>query len=377
MDPIQGKLIWKSPKPYNLTGVPDPGKTRLELTDLVRFNGAWYCAFHEGPVHDSHPSGRAHIIVSSEGTTWEAAALMKWEGADIWDPRLSVTAEGNLMFHAAVYFVSRDPRPDGHFYQLDRADIPPNDRETDVALQSVTWLSSDGRRWDGPYACASGVNSLRWDVAWHNGMGYSVGYYGKNRGGILCRTRDGKNWRALRENFFPDGQGNEAALAFGADDTAYCLLRCGPNPAMLGAGKPPYYQEWTWTDLRVQVPPGEYCGYEQGGLLPSKDFFRADFGGPKLIRLADGRLLAAGRVRGPQRPGGPWRTDPGAPPGVEDGRVMLFLVAPDEATLVKIADIDGTSYAGVAEHGGRLWVTYVVWWDPEPGVYLAGMGVPA
>lgn len=35
-----------------------------------------------------------------------------------------------------------------------------------------------------------------------------------------------------------------------------------------------------------------------------------------------------------------------------------YLVDAEAAILTKVAEIDGTSYPGVAEHEGQLWVTY-------------------
>jgi hypothetical protein len=67
-------------------------------------------------------------------------------------------------------------------------------------------------------------------------------------------------------------------------------------------------------------------------------------GGPTLIRMSDGRLLAAGRALGPGR---------------DDGHATLFLIDPDQATMTMVAEFDGTSYPGLVEHEGMLWVTYI------------------
>ena len=86
-------------------------------------------------------------------------------------------------------------------------------------------------------------------------------------------------------------------------------------------------------------------------------------GGPKLIRLSDGRLLGAGRALGPGR---------------DDGHATLFWVDPGRALLTLFAELDGTSYPGVAEYEGEIWVTYIgskchqdVW-----EVHLAKVGTP-
>lgn len=378
MDPIQGELIWKCPKPFNLNSkIPDPSRTRLEFPDLIRFKDHWYCGFREADVHENHPSGRGWIIRSADGEHWERVMVITWDGADAGMPRFSITAEGLLMANAWLHFVSREPRDDGYFYQLDRSTLglgltPHSELEKDVASQSVTWFTSDGLDWGSAYACPTGVNTTRFHVVWHNGMAYSIANaLGKNLGGTLYRSRDGKSWRTLKQGFTPDGQADEASLAFTADDTLCCLLRGNRKTiATLGIAAGPYYQDWQW-----KSPLLDWHG--DGATRPIHEVLRVELGGPKLIRLSDGRLLGAGRTLPPERPDGPWRIDPGDPQGKEDGRIVLFLIDPKSAVFTRVAEIDGTSYPGLAEHDGMICVTYIVHWGDEAGVYLAKLPRPA
>jgi hypothetical protein len=325
-----GQLIWDA------TRIPDREKTRLEFPDLVRFRGDWYCSFREGEIHGNHPSGRGRVIRSRDGGDWQSVALMEWEGGDVRDPRLSVTADGQLMLNSSIYFTSTR-----------RSGTPPNESEAEgVARQSVTWLSADGTNWSSAYACATGVNSWRWDVAWHGGMGYSIAYTGKDAKGTLYRTRDGKSWRTLLSDFFPDGRGTEAALAFAVDGTACCLLRDGRTRGMIGVGAPPDYQQWKWKDARV-----DWRG--DGQLRPANDVWKGSLGGPKIVRLADGRFVGIARI---------------------DGRVTLFWVDPENGVFTKLVEVDGTSYPGLVEHEGLLWVTYGV--NDASGIFLTKAPVP-
>ncbi|MEY4938409.1 MAG: hypothetical protein RIQ93_144 [Verrucomicrobiota bacterium] len=343
--PIVGRKIW------DLSRITDRTKSRMELTDLIRFKGQWYCGFHEGEIHGNHPAGRGRIIRSRDGERWESVALLHWDAGDVREPRLSITAEGHLMINTSVFFVSKTARADGNFYQLPRGGPDPDrpsvapDGEPVVSRQSVTWLSVDGTNWSEAYVCASGVNTWRWDVTWHNGMGYSIGYSGKDVAGTLYRTRDGKTWRPLLEKFLPSGRGNEGSLAFGADHTAYCLLRGDPGSAMLGIGKAPYYQEWTWKDPLV-----DWDG--TGVLQPANEVIRS-LGGPKILRLRDGRLVGVGRASG----------------------ISLFLIDPEKGTMMRFAAVAGTSYAGIAEHEGFIWVTCGE--GAAAGIYLAKVKIPA
>lgn len=334
---IRGRCIW------DVSRIPDRDRTRLEFPDLIRFKGKWYCAFREAETHGNHPSGRGRIITSDDAKDWESAAVLDWDCGDVREPKLSITPEGDLMVNTSVYFVSREPREDGNYYQLDPLgtvlNLTDNDRESGVAQQSVTWLSSDGKNWSSAFACPTGVNGWRWDVTWHNGMGYSISQWGKDTAGTLFRTRDGKRWRVLAAAIFPDDHAGEGALAFGDDDTAYCLLR-GNNrkKVFIGVSSAPYYQNWEWTCPHVDYGP------DDGGPGPAEDVLGVGLGGPKLVRLEDGRLLGAGRALGPGR---------------KDGHATLFLVDPKGPLLTFVAEFDGTTYPGVVEYEREIWVTYV------------------
>jgi hypothetical protein len=193
------------------------------------------------------------------------------------------------------------------------------------------------------------VNVWRWDVTWHDGMGYSPA-----RNGTLFRTRDGKSWRPLARNTFPEGMSNEASIVFEKSGRACCLLRHHPNHLPIGLADGPYYQSWSWRQARI-----DWDG--NGDARPADEVLRAPFGGPRTLRLGDGRLVTAARVLGP---------------GSDDGRITLFWIDPDAGVLTRFAECNGTTYGGVAEHEGKLWVTFST---PKTAseVLLATMDVPA
>lgn len=358
---IKGKKIWDESK------IPDREKSRIEFPSLIRFKDYWYCGFRESPIHNNHPLGRGRIIRSKDGEDWETIKILDWDCADVREPKFSITPEGNLLINTSVYFCSREPRnpaeeqkkidglsytpPEGRkktdrsdaYYQLEWLgtclNLPESDEEHLVTSQSTNWISSDGVNWGEAYCCETGINTWRWDVTWHNGMAYSIAQWGKDIKGTLYRTRDGKSWRALKENYFPPKHGGEGAIAFDKNDTAYCLLR-GNNESkvIIGKGKAPYYTEWEWS-----TPDIDY-GTQDGGRQEGDKALGVSLGGPVIITLNDGRLVGAGRALGPNR---------------DDGHATLFMFAPEENLLTTFAEMDGTSYCGVREYEGKLWVTYV------------------
>ena len=287
------------------------------FTDLIRHKSQWYCAFREGETHVSD-DGELRVIRSADGETWESVALMEWEGGDIRDAKLSITPTGMLMLNGAVRF-----------------HVPLNGHNH----QSLTWLSADGEQWEGPFACPTGLGTWRWSATWHDGMGYSFGYSGKDKAGCLYGTRDGKTWEVIRDSVFPhvDTYPNESSLVFDKNDQAYCLLRRdeGSASALLGISNPPY-REWKWKDLGVRV------------------------GGPKIMQVADGRFFAAVRLYD------------------GEARTSLCLVDPVKGSLtecLKLPSGGDTSYAGMVEYGGNLWISYYSSHEEKTAIYLARVSI--
>ncbi len=327
-----GEAIWTT------ADIKDKTMTRVEFPDLAFYKGYWYCSFRESTLHQNHPSGRGRVIRSADGVKWETAALFEWNGGDVRDPRLSITADGNLMVNASIFFISEQPRETERHHFLTEDGTPATQTETGgVARQSVTWFSSNGTDWTTASADQSGINNWRWDVTWHGGMAYSAAYGGSAPAGTLFRSRDGKFWQVLVEKFFPEGKGNESSIAFGPDDTAYSILRGARNRLMLGVGKAPLYTEWEWSDVTI-----DYSAVG-GGTGPSDEMLTVAFGGPRLLRLSNGKILAAGRVG--------WK-------GGKQTRVTLFWLDPATRTLTKWFECKGSSYPGIVEHDGMIWVSH-------------------
>ena len=79
------------------------------FTDLVRFQDRWLCVFREGLRHVS-PDGSIRVISSSNGRDWSSAALLRLAGADLRNPKITITPDGRLMILAAA---ARNRKPTG------------------------------------------------------------------------------------------------------------------------------------------------------------------------------------------------------------------------------------------------------------------------
>lgn len=298
------------------------------FTDLIRFKDHWYCAFREGTAHRS-PDGRLRVIRTNNWKDWENVALFGEDRAmgDWREAKFSITPDGSLMLTGAITF----------------KDDPERIRE------SITMLSQDGTTWSGPHTDSTSLNTWRWRTTWHDGFGYSFGYSAKDKGGHLYRTRDGINWESVAENVYPvspDGTGGEAAIHFQEDGTAYCLLRREPvvenwaadapgSSAQLGVSKPPYTQ-WEWKDLGVRM------------------------GGPILSPLKDGRIVSVVRLY--------WMP-----------RTVLLEIDLEKATATELLNLPSkrdSSYAGIYEEDGILWITYYSSHEEKTSIYLAKVKIP-
>jgi hypothetical protein len=281
------------------------------FTDLARFDGCLFCTFREGNAHVS-PDGALRVIMSRDGEMWESAALIKSSSGDLRDPKLTITPGKRLMLTAAQAI--RDGDNKGH--------------------QSLVWFSDDGRQWSQP-AKIGDRDFWLWRTTWHKDTAWSVGY--GCRPDLpwvrLYKSSDGKQFETLKDRLYEVGQPNESSLVFLPDDRGLCLLRRDgqPNTALLGTAVPPY-TDWSWKDLGKRI------------------------GGPHMILLPDGRLVAAVRL-----------LDGGA-------RTSLCWLDPQAGTLsefLKLPSGGDTSYAGLVWHDEFLWISYYSSHEAKTNIYLA------
>lgn len=202
----------------------------------------------------------------------------------------------------------------------------------DRAHQTVVWLSSRGDEWAGPTDVMDPGDWL-WRITWHAGIAYGVAYTRKQTGcAVLYRSTDGRRFERLVDplvtEFFP----NEATLGFQADGSCLCLLRreSGTQTALLGTARSPYVN-WEWQDLGVRI------------------------GGPAMIVLDDGRILAGVRLH-------------------DEVRTALCWLDPEAGTLVEALSLSSggdTGYPGMVWHSGTLWVSYYSSHEGKAAIYLA------
>lgn len=283
------------------------------FTDLIRFHDRWFCVFREGQGHVS-PDGALRVITSLNGEEWESAALIVSTNADLRDAKITITPNGQLMLcgGASLHDQSKNK------------------------LLSFAWFSDDGRTWSEKHLIGD-PDLWLWRVTWHKGKAYSIGYgCGNDQFVRLYSSDDGKKFDTLVERLFDVGDPNETSLVF-EGDTLYCLLRRdgNPNTGMLGVSQPPY-TAWEWKDLGKRI------------------------GGPHMLRLPDGRFVAAVRLYdGRERTSLCWLD-------IQSGTLTEALTLPSGGD---------TSYAGLVLHEGLLWVSYYSTHEEKTAIYLAKVKV--
>ncbi|MDG2014213.1 MAG: exo-alpha-sialidase [Pirellulaceae bacterium] len=286
------------------------------FTDLVRFQDQWFCVFREGAGHVS-ADGALRVITSRDGVDWDAAARLTMPGADLRDAKITVTPDQRLMLSGAAAY----HQPADHTHQ------------------SLVWFSDDGFHWSPPTQVGD-PDFWLWRVVWNEAtaLGFGYGTRAENRSLRLYQTQDGKTYETLAANVFDEGYPNETGLVFRDDGSCICLLRRDgeKSSAQLGVSQKPYRQ-WEWKDLGVQI------------------------GGPQMIELPDGRLIAGVRLY-----------DGGA-------RTAICQIDPQKGSLKELLLLPSSgdnSYPGLVWHAGRLWVSYYSSHEGKTSIYFANFALP-
>ena len=178
-----------------------------------------------------------------------------------------------------------------------------------------------------------------WRVAWHGDQAYGVGYgtTARNKFVSLYRSRDGLIVRSPGRCGFSVRISQRARPGF-LDDGRSCACSAATRargPACSGTASPLHV--WTWRDLGVPI------------------------GGPQMIRLPDGRLVAGVRLYDKSV-----RTALG---WVDPGRDL-------PANSSALPSGGDTSYPGLVWHDGLLWVSYYSSHEGKTSIYLARVKLP-
>ncbi|HUR54320.1 MAG TPA: sialidase family protein [Gemmataceae bacterium] len=311
----------------------DAGKHNA-FTDLIRFQGRWFCTFREGDAHVGG-DGQLRVLTSPDGEKWESVGMLAEKGIDLRDPKLSVTPDGRLMMVAG-----------GSVYE----------GKTLRGRQPRVAFSKDGKDWT-PTKRVRTEGEWLWRVTWHDGKCYGISYDASKRATPAAKdaantgkvepgeadwklrlvvSNDGEKFDLVTHLDVP-GHPNETTLRFLPSGEAVALVRRegGNQKGWAGTSKPPF-KEWGWKEL-----PGR-------------------LGGPNFVFEAGAPTVAATRLY--------------------DGKVRASLCLFDAAggkldEALTLPSGGDTSYAGLVWHDGVLWVSYYSTHEGMSAIYLAKVKV--
>lgn len=291
------------------------------FTDLIRFRNHWFCIFREGKAH-ADGEGKLRVLTSRDGETWESAALIELPGRDLRDAKLSIAPGNRLMLVCGA------------------ADA--NNRGANGEFLSFVGFSTDGKQW-GKLQQVTGFDghTWLWRVVWHKGLAYGAAYSwtqdsSRRMWAVIARSHDGVRYEKISKDF---ADMNEAALSFDEKGVLTVVFRCvdrGAEATIAQARAP--FTEWTTRPLKL-------------------DEWRSQLGGPAVLRLQDGRMIAGGRLyRDKENRTGLGLLDPAS------GKMTDLIVPPSNGD---------SSYPGFVWHGGKIWMSYYSSHEGKTSIYLA------
>lgn len=273
------------------------------FTDLIIYRSSFYCVFREGVCHEGD-EGAIRVLISHDGESWETASLIKREGVDLRDPKLSITPDGKLMLLIGAV--------------VEKGRI--------VKRMSQVSFSDDGKTWT-PLQTVLNGNEWLWRVTWHQGNAYGVSYrVEKERWPVtLFVSQDGVHYEKVKELDI-EGRPSETTLRFSGDGEMIALVRRGRFPfgsSLIGCSQSPY-QEWQYVDTKTSI------------------------GGPNFLILPTGEMWAAGRIDQFDEK--------------DDLVEKTALMKMTTTSLTSVLDLpsggEDTSYPGMVFRNGRLWISY-------------------
>jgi hypothetical protein len=284
------------------------------FTDLLRFNGAFYCAFREGIGHVSGPDGKARILRSKDGRQWESVALLEVKDRDVRDPKLSITPDNRIM-------VLMDVEVSDGKKVISRKPL------ISVSDASGTTFSTPAQSVVDP-SIASWSDWV-WRLTWHKGTGYAILYQMDKI--YLVSTKDGSYFENV-SRIEVDGNPNECTIRFDKNGKMYVLIRReGADQLGVIASADAPYRQWSLVKMDKRL------------------------GGPNFLFLDSETMVMGTRQYKPKMSTVIYVTD-------LEGKVQKTIELPSSGD---------TSYPGMLVYKGKLWTSYYSSHEGKTSIYLA------
>lgn len=289
------------------------------FTSLISFKGSLYCAFREGEGHVFGKDGVTRIISSKDGINWKSVSVLKKDGYDLRDPKLSVTPDGRIMVIIG-----------GSVYK---------GKELISRLTHVSFSNRSGKSFSDPQPVNISTDARTktdwlWRVSWYKKAGYGVVYQLEGEDWSIClvKTINGIDYD-LVTRLEVNGRPNETTVRIMPDGEMLMMVRREGDDyeGMWGRSQPPY-KEWRWRKLGMRL------------------------GGPDFIHLDNDLLIAGTRCYD------------------ENERYTGLFVgnrAGDFRKILVLPSAGDNSYPGFVTRKNKLCVSYYSSHEGKTSVYLA------
>jgi len=295
------------------------------FTDLIRFDGKFYCTFREADSHAVRTIadfGKIRVLVSNDGEVWQSFALIDKKGYDLRDPSLSIAPSGKLMLFMGSSLYNGIKIASVHC-QVSFLDQKKNSFSDPEPVKYDKKVNSD-------------LNWL-WRITWFKGKAYGVVYQldkGTGQSKIyLVESKDGVNY-SLVTPLEVEGSPNETALNITPEGKLALLVRReGKNEDGLYGESSFPFKKWNWV----------HTGFKLGG--------------PKFIFAPSGEMLIGTRTFSKK---GEWLTG--------------LLVSDKTGSFRQIFEFPSKgdcSYPGMLIYNDILYFSYYSSHQGKPSIYMA------
>lgn len=293
------------------------GTKHNAFTDLCQFKSDLYCCFREASNHVSK-DGKIKIQTLDLAGNVTRTIAIQLPNTDLRDPKLSITADGQLMLIAYARLT--------------------DDENRTLSSRNLCWVSQTGHSWSS-YNEFGNKGWWLWRLTWHQNLAYGFAY---NRAQNAINLYQGNPKRgfylhkssALSLKKHGKGYPNESEIQF-IGDKAYAIVRRDADSysAQLGESKAPYTQ-WSWLDLNAYI------------------------GGPAMLLINQNKALVAGRIVQNKK--------------LVTGLMILDLVTGQLKLKTVLPSGGDNSYPGLQKVGDNLYISYYSsHQDQKACIYLA------
>jgi hypothetical protein len=296
------------------------------FTDLIKYQGKYYCTFREGGGHVPWPSGldgKIRILVSDDGEKWESAALLEKNDFDLRDSKLSVDGQGRLMILMG-----------GSNYNNET-------HELICRLTHVSFYDNLSKSFSDPVPTKidPGIKTdydWLWRVTWHKKVGYGVLYRKKDSSKselFLLKTTNGIDYDLIVPLPMDDVAG-ESTVTFDKDDNMIIIVRVDSGTRIGRIAKSRYpYTDWDWKETGIRL------------------------GGPNIIPYTDDWYLIGTRSFN-------FRNQ-------AKTSIYLYREGEEIRNVVELPSGGDNSYPGMLIVGNELWISYYSSHEGKTSIYMA------